>query len=755
MKHTFYYFLLITLLMGCTTTPPSTSYTLIPQPQKITYGVGTNFTLDATTPIYCATPDEETKRAASFLKDYLQLQTGLVLSIVDKKPTTPALVLKQIPDQLPDEGYQLVITGKQVSLHASSGAGLFYAVQVFRKLLSTHTSESYSLAAVEITDAPRFAYRGMMLDVSRHFKSVSFLKRYIDLLALHQINKLHLHLTDDQGWRVEIKKYPNLIAVGSQRKETTQSFLTGERDGIPHGGYYTQEELKELVRYAQERYIEIIPEIDLPGHMLAALASYPQLGCTGGPYEVAPSWGIHKDVLCAGNEQTYQFLKDVFTEIMAIFPSKYMHIGGDECPKTRWEKCPKCQAKIKELGFTDTPQASKESKLQSHLTHYLARLCEEKGRKLAGWDEIIEGGLAPNATVFSWRGEAGGVYAAQQGHDVVLCPNSTFYFDYYQTANTGTEPAAFPEVNSLEEVYMYNLIPAELDDKAKQHILGAQANLWCEMIPTEAHTEYMTLPRLAALSENQWSREAGKDYKDFLDRLQALIALYEKLGYHYSVVGFEPQATMLMSSTPHTLEVELSTLDQAPIHYSLDGTTPSASSPRYTKPLVLQENTLLQAKAIRNNWTDTNLYREYFVLHKGLSADVQLQTPISRYFNPPEGAQILVDGRRGNDAHVFGNVTNWVGFGKEFSVILDLKASQEISQVTTGVLLVPHHPEVTYQIELSTDGSNYQEVYNEMHQLPVIGDVIARFKTQSARYVQVRLTAAQHPHLVIDEIIIE
>ena len=373
----------------------------------------------------------------------------------------------------------------------------------------------------------------MHLDVCRHFFPLEFVKEYIDLLALHNMNTFHWHLTDDQGWRIEIKKYPKLTEIGSMRNRTViGKARSGEYDNTPYGGFYTQEQAKEIVKYAQERYITVIPEVDLPGHMLAALAAYPEMGCTGGPYEVCPRWGVFEDVLCIGNEKSMQFLEDVMAEIIDIFPSKYIHIGGDEAPRTRWEKCPKCQARIRTEKLKADKNHTAEDRLQSYCMTRIEKLLNSKGRQIIGWDEILEGDVAPNATVMSWRGSAGGIKAAQLGHDVIMTPNDYCYFDYYQSEDTRHEPFAIGGFVPLEKVYSLNPTASLTEEQAK-HILGTQANLWTEYIPTSEQVEYMVLPRMAALAEVQWTQLEKKDYTNFTTRLAGLIGLYRRDGLNY------------------------------------------------------------------------------------------------------------------------------------------------------------------------------------------------------------------------------
>ena len=406
------------------------------------------------------------------------------------------------------------------------------ASQTLRKSIPVAQGVDIALPAVEINDYPRFSYRGAHLDVSRHFFPVDSVKRFIDMLALHNMNRFHWHLTEDQGWRIEIKKYPKLTEIGAWRDRTVIGRNTEEYDNTRYGGFYTQEQAKEIVKYAGERYITVIPEVDLPGHMLAALAAYPEMGCTGGPYEVCPRWGVFEDVLCIGNEKSMQFLEDVMAEIIDIFPSKYIHIGGDEAPRTRWEKCPKCQARIRTEKLKADKNHTAEDRLQSYCMTRIEKLLNSKGRQIIGWDEILEGDVAPNATVMSWRGSAGGIKAAQLGHDVIMTPNDYCYFDYYQSEDTRHEPFAIGGFVPLEKVYSLNPTASLTEEQAK-HILGTQANLWTEYIPTSEQVEYMVLPRMAALAEVQWTQLEKKDYTNFTTRLAGLIGLYRRDGLNY------------------------------------------------------------------------------------------------------------------------------------------------------------------------------------------------------------------------------
>lgn len=532
-------------LLSCNTEKKEANYQVVPLPQELNLTQEAPFTLTSRTSILYPEGNDLLKRNAEFLSEYINQSTGYTLpvkSFKEGETAKRAIVLTLDPQIAEKEGYRINTSAEGINISGQTANGVFYGIQTLRKSIPAQAQEAdILLPAGEIKDAPRFAYRGMMLDVGRHFFPVEFVKEYIDLLALHNMNTLHWHLTEDQGWRIEIKKYPKLTEIGSKRSCTVIGHNSGEYDNTPYEGFFTQEEAREIVRYAQERYITVIPEVDLPGHMLAALASYPELGCTGGPYEVATQWGIFDDVLCIGNEKTLQFLEDVMTEIIDIFPSKYIHIGGDEAPRTRWKSCPKCQALIRAQGLKADKEHTAEDRLQSYCMTRIEQFLNSKGRQIIGWDEILEGDVAPNATVMSWRGSAGGIKAAQMGHDVIMTPNDFCYFDYFQSDTPKNEPYdAIGGYVPVEKVY--SLEPTDkLTEDQKKHIKGAQANLWTEYITSTDQVEYMVLPRMAALAEVQWTQPEKKEYNDFLGRLTRLAEIYQRDGLNYAKHVFKAQ----------------------------------------------------------------------------------------------------------------------------------------------------------------------------------------------------------------------
>ena len=521
-------------------------YQIVPLPKEIKGGTtgNTPFVLMQSTRIVYPKHNKQMQRNAEFLSEYVKDVTGYGLKIGTRKIKSPAISLTLGLQSSNPEAYSINISEAGIQIQGASEAGVFYGIQALRKSMPIGKYAQIEFPSVEINDYPEFGYRGALLDISRHFFTKEEVKEYIDMMALHNMNRFHWHLTDDQGWRIEIKKYPELTSIGSQRKESQNGYYENHErvlkfDGIPHGGFFTQDDIKEVVAYAAERYITIIPEIDLPGHMVSALASYPELGCTGGPYNVWTHWGISEDVLCAGNEKTYQFLTDVFDEIMELFPSTYIHIGGDECPKTRWAQCPKCQAKIKAEGIKSDDKHTKEEYLQSYVMKYMSDYLSEHGRKIIGWDEILEGEAAPGATIMSWRGEAGGIEAARLGHDVIMVPNNYLYLDYYQSKDYESEPYyAIGGYNPVDKIYNYNPLPASLNETEKARIIGVQANLWTEYIKDFKQVEYMILPRWGAVAEIQWTGGA-KDYPAFLKRLDKFVKLYQAKGYTYAKHAFQ------------------------------------------------------------------------------------------------------------------------------------------------------------------------------------------------------------------------
>lgn len=545
---------------------------VIPKPRKIETGSGFFQVTPATVIRW---NDAEVAPCTNILNDFLDSFFNFRLK--DKKSAKTGKGINLVVDrQFEKEQYQLTITDDAVTIKGSP-SGVFYGVQTLLQLMPAE-GETVQLPQLEIEDRPRFGYRGAMLDAGRYFFTVGATKRFIDLMAYYKLNVLHWHLTEDGGWRVEIKKYPKLTEIGAWRRGTQTNRSNDAFDRLPHGGYYTQEQIRDIVRYAAERQVTIIPEIDMPGHMLAALAAYPQLSCTGGPFKVLEMWGIQKDILCAGNEEVYRFVEDVLDELIDLFPSEIIHVGGDEAPKDRWKACPKCQAKIKQENLKDVHE------LQSYYIKRVAAYLESKGRKLIGWEEIMEGGLAPNAMVMSWRGEKGGIEATDMKHEVVMTPTTYLYLDYYQ-GKPDAEPYNIGGNLPLSKVYGYEPMSDQIPVENRKYVIGVQGNIWMEYIHSESKLDYMAFPRLIALAETGWS-EKGKDYENFTGRLQSNLLWLEKMGVNFRIP--EPYGLTDTKTSAGSVTVTLTPpVKGAAIWVTLNGDDPMVNGKRYTEPIQI------------------------------------------------------------------------------------------------------------------------------------------------------------------------
>jgi len=693
-------------------TKSAADYKIIPLPNEILVQQGPSFMLDKNVKIVYPAGNEMMKKNASFLSQYVKDNTGLILKTQTGKKDKKVIILSLGLKSNNSEAYQLTVTSKSITITGASEAGVFYGIQTLRKSIPVNKTAKVECPAVVINDAPRFSYRGMHLDVSRHFFNIDEVKTYIDMLALHNVNTFHWHLSDDQGWRIVINKYPGLTEIGSKRPETVIGHNSGKYDGIPYGGFYTQAQAREIVAYAKDRYINVIPEIDLPGHMLGALSAYPELGCTGGPYAIWRQWGVSADVLCIGNDKTLAFIKDVLTEITEIFPSKYIHIGGDECPKTSWEKCPKCQARIKSLGLVADSKHTAEERLQSYVISYAENVLKEKGRQIIGWDEILEGGIAPNATVMSWRGMDGGIEAARQNHDVIMTPFQYVYFDYGQTTDTKSEPISIGGYTPVSKVYSWEPVPAVLNDEQKKHIIGAQANVWTEYITTFKQVEYMALPRLAALCEVQWTNPELKNYQDFLTRIPRLIEFYKLYNYNYAKHIFDITADFTSNPNDGCVDVVLNDLEHQPIHYTLDGTTPSINSPVYVSPLKIKESVILNAAIFRNQEAG-KILSENIQFSKSTAKPITALEPLAGSFQF-KGVSTLVDGLNGTKNYKTGR---WIGFYQnDMNVVIDLGKITSIQDAAISTCVEKGDwifDARSFSVEVSTDGVNFTPVASE------------------------------------------
>lgn len=720
-------------LWSCSTQQPAApkgSVSIIPMPASVSE-TADSFLLDKQTVIVAN--NESDKKTAALFNAWLKELTGYELAVKEQGDKN-AILLQTGNDSTNAEGYTLTADHNNITIKGNSGAGTFYGVQTLIQLLPVEKARAMYVPGVSITDAPRFAYRGLHLDVGRHFFSVDFIKKYIDLMAMHKMNTFHWHLTEDQGWRIEIKKYPRLQEVASKRKETMAGrYADNKYDGKPYGGYYTQEQVKEVVQYATDHFITVIPEIEMPGHSLAALTAYPNLGCTGGPYEVGTRWGVYDDVYCAGNDSVYLFLQDVLDEVMALFPSKYIHIGGDESPKVRWEKCPKCQARMKQEGLKD------EHALQSYFIQRMEKYLNSKGRQIIGWDEILEGGLAPNATVMSWRGIEGGIAAAKQKHDVIMTPGEFCYFDHYQSKGTN-EPLAIGGFLPVSQVYAYEPIPAELSSDEAKYIKGAQANVWTEYINNTNYLEYMVYPRAAALSEVLWSPKDKRNDDNFVDRLKVHVKRLDLKKVNYAKHVFEVTGKVTDNGKGGVAVVLNSKLDGGKIFFTTDSTAPTPQATPYTDAVQITRSGTLRAQVFLDGKPFGNEYNQTFLFHKGLAKKVSMASAADASHRPVADFT-LVNGVEGNAAY---NDNEWFGFkGTDMEAVVELDSVQDIHLVGINTINVKGdwiYPPKQVVFSVSDDGKIYKEVYKQnTFAQPGINKVRGHLQAVRGRFVKVQM----------------
>ncbi len=663
-------FLWVLCLFACQNSSSDTQHSLhiIPKPHTVELAKG-NYAIGQQSSFQYS-PELENEA------NYLRAATGFPIHAGDEKADIQ-LILDETYNSDSSEGYSLSVNAEGVQIKAADKKGVFYGIQSFMQLLppevfkTKQLSTTVDLSFLSIEDKPRFSYRGMHLDVCRHFFPPSDIKKYIDLLALHKMNTFHWHLTEDQGWRIEIKKYPKLQEIAAFRKETLVGHYNDQPqqyDGKRYGGFYSQEEIREIVQYAQERHITIIPEIEMPGHAQAALAAYPEFACTSGPFDVLTKWGVSNEVYCP-KEETFTFLENVLLEVMELFPSEYIHIGGDECPKLRWKESAFCQNLIKEKNLKD------EQGLQSYFIGRIEKFLNAHGRNIIGWDEILEGGLAPNATVMSWRGVAGGLEAAKQKHKVIMTPNSHCYLDYYQSDHAD-EPLAIGGFLPLKKVYSYEPIDAELTAEQAKYILGVQGNVWTEYIPDFKKVEYMAFPRASAIAEVGWSVKE-KDYADFLLRLEQHRKRLAAMDVNFADHSSDVIAT---SFQDNGLKIALTNETSSnQIRYTLDGTQPSANSEIYTAPIKIKESVELVAKSFDAGKVKGREARMDVQYNKATGKQIQLtHAPAERYSQG--GIASILNGITGSDER-YGDM-EWLGFsGKDFEAIIDLGQSTEINEI--------------------------------------------------------------------------
>lgn len=760
------FILLASVVMKAQQLPP-----IIPKPVDIKMLQG-NFTIDGTTGIYYKATHQELKATADFLGSYVKNISGFSLAI--NKPAKKKIQFI-IEKGIPEEGYLLDVSSAAIVIKASDSKGIFYGMQsLIQTLPFVRTNAALIVPAMAVKDYPRFQWRGMMLDVSRHFFSPELVKEFIDLLAAYKMNVFHWHLVDGAGWRLEIKKYPKLTEQAAWRVDDwgkswnwAEVEFNADRNKATYGGYYTQQQAKEIVAYAKARNITVVPEIEMPGHSEAAMAAYPELSCNPKKH-FGESGNFYASKVesnfCAGNEQSFAFLQDVLTEVMTIFPSVYIHVGGDEVDKTSWKLCAKCQARMKAEKLKD------ENELQSYFMQRIEKFLVSKNRKMIGWDEILEGGLAPEATVMSWRGEAGGIQAAKMGHDVIMTPGSPCYFDHYQ-GDPETEPLAIGGFNTLKKVYHYEPIPTELTAEEAKRVLGSQANLWTEYIPTYEQVEYMILPRMPALAEVLWSVKEQRNWQNFTERLQPHLVGFEQRGLHYSKGNFKVDIKPIVANDKLSIALETENSD-AVIYYTTDGSMPSIGSIKYEKPFDVHSSMTVKAiMALHNKVMSTKPVEQTFTFNKVTGKAVQYANAFSRYY-PANGANTLTDGFRGTKD--IGK--EWHGFsGSDMVATIDLGGTSAISSITLGCIqnwgqwvFLPQW----VKFEVSEDGINFKEVKTVTNSIPATGrdtqikDFTAKFAEQKVKAL--RITAknlgqcpAGHPGenqaawLFVDEIMVE
>lgn len=730
-------------------------YNVIPQVQNLSVKDGDVYVFDSSRKLVY--DNQDSRRSLELFAQDLEELVGI-------RPSVAAGTSEDAKDNvyftlgLQDggkEAYTINVSSDGILVRAVTPEGIYRATRTLLKSVGTEKTSSVEFPSAEVSDWPRFGYRGLMLDVSRHFSDVEMVKRTIDMLALHQLNIFHWHLTDDQGWRIEIKSHPELTEVGAWRDDTVVGRYLGgtdyPTDGKRHGGFYTQEQIREIVAYAKERYIEIIPEIDLPGHTSAVLAAYPQLGCEDKEYKVANRWGVIRDVLCAGNPASLDLFKDIMDEVCDLFPGKYIHLGGDECVKDRWKACPKCQKKIRELGLKDGSRYSKEDYLQSWFMGEVASFVQSKGKRVIGWDEILEGVPMDDSVIMSWRGTEGGITAARMGHDVVMTPTSDMYFDQSQTLASQLEEIPVGGFINVMKVYSYEPLPASLTPEQQKHILGCQANVWCEYMPEERIRQYQILPRLAALSEVQWTMPERKNYKDFLKRLPKMLSIYDHYGYNYAKHIFDVACSYSVNVEKGYLEVSLSTLGNDPIYYTLDGTSPQTKKAMLydDTPIVISSPSELKVSVLRNGkfTKEETLFK--LDCNKATFKKVNISTTLN-IMQAHLPHEILTDG-------IIGSLRcddyRWMSCTGRMSLVLDLGKSESFSRIGWVALnsqseniLVPQN----VKIQISEDGKQYCTILDieKNHEIQAeqsVERISEEVGAQTARYIKMDFDSYKYP----------
>jgi hexosaminidase len=703
-----------------------TKLNLIPYPQKVEFQNG-EFVIPASFNLSNNLPVKETE----YLKNKLKVKYR------NAKNQDAHLLYSKLENQSKpnNEAYSIEISSKQIHIKSYTDQGYFLALQTLIQLFETQ--KNGRIPAMKIEDSPKFAWRGMHLDVCRHFFTVEEVKQYIDYLAMYKLNTFHWHLTDDQGWRIEIKKYPKLTQIGSKRKESMiGAYVDDTYDGKPYGPYfYTQEQIKDVVKYAQERHITVVPEIEMPGHALSALSAYPELACTKGPFESATKWGVFDDVFCPKDE-TFTFLENVLDEVIQLFPSQYIHIGGDECPKTRWKECAHCQALIKKNNLKD------EHGLQSYFIQRIEKYVNSKGRKIIGWDEILEGGLAPNAAVMSWTGIKGGIEAAKTNHFAVMTPGAYCYFDHYQ-GDPQTEPNAFGGFTPLDKVYSYNPIPAELNAEQSKYILGVQANLWTEYILDFKQVQYMIFPRLFALSEVGWGTSKQDNYKEFENRVVEHFKILDKMNINYAKSIYNISGKVIPNSKGVSYEL-LTSQNPSGIKFTTDGSEPTSNSSTYQSPIPVSKAVTIKSAYFENDELKSAVSSQNFATSKTTGKKITLENQPSENYSFG-GAFTLVDG-------IIGNVKQlgktWLGFqGKDVVATIDLGEKTNFSEVYFNTLDNKGswiHLAKSATVSISDDGKNFKTIkeIGKEEILSAKGKISLKVGNQNAKFIKIKIENA-------------
>ncbi|MDN5202147.1 family 20 glycosylhydrolase [Fulvivirgaceae bacterium BMA10] len=742
---------------------------IIPKPVSTVLGEG-SFTFNKNTKFQVTSEDQ--RSAAAALTDRFSIVAGFSPEIITEGQSANNAVIFVVDEKLKEDAYELSIKKDQINIKAGQPGGFLYGVQTLRQLLPTAIESQniepdidWSVPVIKVKDHPRFKWRGLMLDVSRHFFKKDYIKEVIDGLARHKMNVLHFHLVDDQGWRIEIKKYPKLTEIGAWRVDhedkhwNARPKASRDEKGT-YGGFYTQDDIREIIAYAQSKNIEVVPEIEMPAHVSSAIASYPELACFDNPVPISvPSGGVWPitDIYCAGKEHTFEFLENVLLEVMELFPSKYIHIGGDEATKTNWKKCPHCQRRMK------TENLKSEEELQSYFIRRMERFLSIHDRVLIGWDEILEGGLAPGATVMSWRGVKGGLEAANDGHEVVMTPNSHCYFDHYQGPQ-GDEPLAIGGYLPLNKVYQFDPVVESMTEEQASYVLGGQANLWAEYIPTTSHSEYMIYPRLAALSEAVWSPKESRDWQDFSTRVQTMFERYDYQRINYAksayLITAKSDIDISTQTVGITLENELLNPD---IRYETNGSAPK----HYTEPIKLSETTTIKASLYKNDQPVGKAFTKTFDFHKGTAKKVTYTDPPHEKYQGA-GDYTLVNVLRGTTNFHDGQWQGWLD--QDMEVVIELGALTNLSKVTMGVLESQGpaiYSPTSMEVYLSEDGKTFTKAgtYDRpfaQNGTPELQDFVVSFEEQQATHVKVKATCLkEHPFkegsfwLFVDEIVLE